>query len=202
LPSLNRSLATPPAVPIGLLNPDRGASSFETEPDSIRRILVAVREHMGMEIAYISEFVTRSACEIVVFRGVDAPGFEQLLEVGACKAREDTYCHHVMSGDLPGLMTDTALYPLAQSLAATHAMPIRAHIGVPIYLSDGAVYGMLCCTSSRTDPTLTDRDMQVMRVFADRAGDRERRIQVSLSADFCPRPASPGGIRGVVPVCA
>jgi EAL domain-containing protein (putative c-di-GMP-specific phosphodiesterase class I) len=143
-------------------------------------MLAAVREHMGMEIAYISEFVTKSARKTVVFRGVDAPGFEKLLAVGDCKAREATYCHHVLNGSLPGLMTDTALFPHAQSLAITHSMPIRAHIGTPIHLPDGKVYGMLCCISSHADPTLTDRDMQVMRVFADMAAhhiNRDLRIE-------------------------
>jgi EAL domain-containing protein (putative c-di-GMP-specific phosphodiesterase class I) len=139
---------------------------------------------MGMEIAYISEFVTKSARETVVFRGVDAPGFEQLLSVGYCKAREDTYCHHVLNGSLPGLMTDTALYPRAQALAVTQAMPVRAHIGAPIHRPDGTVYGMLCCISPHADPSLTDRDMQVMRVFADMAAhqiNRDLRIKTDLS---------------------
>jgi len=147
-------------------------------------MLAAVREHMGMEIAYISEFVTKSAFETVVFRGVDAPGFEQLLAVGDCKARQDTYCHHVMNGSLPGLMTDTALYPQTQSLAVTESIPIRAHIGAPIYLPDGKVYGMLCCISPHPDPTLTQRDMQVMKVFADMAAqqlNRDLHIEKDLS---------------------
>jgi EAL domain-containing protein (putative c-di-GMP-specific phosphodiesterase class I) len=159
-------------------------ASFETEPDSIQRMLAAVREHMGMQIAYISEFVTDSARETVVFRGVDAPGFENLVRVGDCKARQDTYCHHVLNGSLPGLMTDTALYPHAQSLATTHAMPIRAHIGVPIYLPNGKVYGMMCCISSIADHTLNDRDMQMMKVFADMAAhqiNRDLRIKTDIS---------------------
>ncbi len=135
-------------------------------------MLEAVREHMGMEIAYISQFVSTSARETVVFRGVDAPGFEKLLAVGDCKARDDTYCHHVLDGNLPGLMTDTALYPRAQSLLVTHSMPIRAYIGVPIYLQDGSVYGMLCCSSPHAAPTLTSRDTQVMKVFADMAAQQ------------------------------
>ncbi len=139
---------------------------------------------MGMEIAYISEFLTDSAGETVVFRGVDGPGFEQLLAVGARKPREDTYCHHVLNGSLPGLMTDTRLYPNAQSLAVTHSIPIRAHISTPIYLPGGKVYGMLCCISPRADPSLTDRDMQVMKVFADMAAyhiNQYLRVKTDLS---------------------
>jgi EAL domain-containing protein (putative c-di-GMP-specific phosphodiesterase class I) len=184
LPNLDQAHAEPAGAQIDLLNRIGGSAIFENEPDAIGRMLTAVREHMGMEIAYISQFVTKSDCETVVFRGVDAPGFQHLLAVGDCKARADTYCHHVMNGSLPGLMTDTALYPHAQSLAMTHSMPIRAHIGTPIYLPDGKVYGMLCCISPHADPTLTDRDMQVMKVFADMAAhhiNRDLRIETDLS---------------------
>jgi EAL domain-containing protein (putative c-di-GMP-specific phosphodiesterase class I) len=184
LPIIDRSLAKLPADHLDSLNGNSESTIFENEPDAIQRMLAAVRKHMGMEIAYISEFVSNSACETVVFRGVDAPGFEHLLAAGYCKAREDTYCHHVLNGSLPGLMTDTALYPRAQSLSATHTMPVRAHIGAPIYLRDGMVYGMLCCISPHAEPTLNDRDMQVMKVFADMAAhqiNHDRRIKSDLS---------------------
>jgi EAL domain-containing protein (putative c-di-GMP-specific phosphodiesterase class I) len=178
------SLAKLAAADIDLVNSFGGSAISEDEPDAIHRMLAAVREHMGMEIAYISEFVTESLYDTVVFRGVDAPGFEHLLAAGDCKKREDTYCHHVMAGSLPGLMTDTAMYPAARHLAVTYSMPVRAHIGVPIYLQDGTVYGMLCCISPNADPTLNDRDMQVMKVFADMAAHQingELRIRTDLS---------------------
>ena len=49
-------------------------------------------------------------------------------------------------------------------------------MSVPINLPDGRLYGMFCCLSSRPDPTLNPRDLQMMRVFADLAAfeiDRE-----------------------------
>jgi EAL domain-containing protein (putative c-di-GMP-specific phosphodiesterase class I) len=132
---------------------------------AIAQMLAAVRKHLGMEIAYITEIVDGQ----VVFRGVDAPGFEHVMAVGQSNIAEESYCHHVLEGRLPGLMTDTALYPLAQSLAVTHSMPIRAHVGAPIYLPDGRVYGMLCCISPNADTSLSQRDLQIIRVFADMA---------------------------------
>ncbi len=183
LPILERALARLPAAPLNVLNRSSGSAISENGPDAIQHMLAAARAHMGMEIAYISEFVSSDAGETVVFRGVDAPGFEQTVTVGDCKALQDTYCHHVMNGSLPGLMTDTALYPHAQALAVTHTMPIRSHIGTPICLSDGTVYGMLCCISSHADPTLTGRDMQVMKVFADMAAQQLNR-NLSLDKDF------------------
>jgi len=183
LPFLDRSLAALPGAKTGLLNRIGVSEISENGPDAIKRMLAAVREHMGMEIAYFSQFVSKSARQTVVFRGVDAPGFEQLLSVGDCKVRDDTYCHHVLNGNLPGVMMDTTLYPRAQSLLVTQSMPIRAFIGVPIYLRDGSVYGMLCCSSPYANPTLTNRDTQVMRVFADMVGQQLNR-DLSIEKDL------------------
>lgn len=53
--------------------------------DVIQDALVAIRDHLGMEVAYFSEFVDGRA----VFRRVDAPGLEHLIKVGDSKSLED-----------------------------------------------------------------------------------------------------------------
>jgi predicted signal transduction protein with EAL and GGDEF domain len=48
-------------------------------------------------------------------------------------------------------------------------MPIGKHLSVPVRLPDGTVYGMFCCVGIKADPSLHQRDLQVMKVFADLA---------------------------------
>jgi EAL domain-containing protein (putative c-di-GMP-specific phosphodiesterase class I) len=67
------------------------------------------------------------------------------------------------------MMADTADYPLAQSLPITQATPIGAHMSVPIRRKDGSVFGMFCCLSPHANKTLNERDLQVLKVFADMA---------------------------------
>ena len=150
------------------------ASSASAQP-SIEAALKAAREHLGMEVAYVSEFVGN----VSVFRGVDAPGKEHLAAVGDEHSLDDVYCKHILEGRLPELIPDTNKEPVARSLPITKAVPIGAHMSVPIRLSSGKVYGMFCCLSSASDPTLTQRDLSVMRAFADIAAgqieaDRDR----------------------------
>ena len=130
---------------------------------SITAALKAAREHLGMEVAYVSEFVGN----VSVFRGVDAPGREHLAAVGDEHSLDDVYCKHILEGRLPELIPDTNRELIALSLPITKAAPIGAHMSVPIRLSTGQVYGMFCCLSSEADPTLTERDLSVMRAFAD-----------------------------------
>lgn len=131
-----------------------------------RFALEAIRKHLGMEVAYISEFVGDRS----VFLEVDAPGLEALIKPGDSRSLDDVYCRHILAGRLPRLMPDTEDFELARSMPITAAVPIGAHMSVPIQDADGNVLGMFCCLSPTPNKTLTDRDLQVMTAFADVAG--------------------------------
>lgn len=131
------------------------------------RSLEAVRRHLGMDVAYLSEFVG----DRTVFREVDAPGLEHLIAVGESKAIEEVYCQHILAGDLPELIPDTAAIPLAAAMPITSAVPIGAHVSVPIRRADGAVYGMFCCLSATPRRTLNERDLHIVRAFAAMVAD-------------------------------
>ena len=131
--------------------------------DIVRRALGAVRSHLGMDVAYVSEFVNDRS----VFREVDAPGREALIKAGDSHSLDDVYCRHILAGRIPELMPDTAAVPAAMAMPITAAVPIGAHMSVPIRLADGRTYGMFCCLSFEADRSLNRRDLQMMRAFAD-----------------------------------
>ena len=139
--------------------------------NTISQALESVRKHLGMEIAYLSEFIDGQS----IFRVVNAPGLEDLIKPGDSHSLDDVYCRHILEGRLPELMADTADYPLAVSMPITKAVPIGAHISVPIRHEDGSAYGMFCCLSPHANKSLNDRDLQVMRVFADMAASQIKR---------------------------
>jgi GAF domain-containing protein len=53
------------------------------------------------------------------------------------------------------------------ALPITQAIPVGKHVSVPIRLTDGSVYGMFCCLGFKADRSLHERDLQMMKVFAD-----------------------------------
>lgn len=134
----------------------------------IATALATVRQHLGMEIAYLSEFVEGRS----VFRAVDAPGLEHMIAAGDSRDLNDVYCQHILDGRLPELIPDTAAEPICTAMPITTATPIGSHVSVPIRRPDGSPYGMFCCLSPRPNTTLTDRDLSVMRIFADLAADQ------------------------------
>nr|WP_234967382.1 EAL domain-containing protein [Octadecabacter temperatus] len=121
-----------------------------------------------MDVAYISEFVG----DEVIYRDVCAPGYEQSIKVGARAPLIESYCHYVVSGQLPELIPDTDLEPLTATLAVTRDFPIRSYVGVPILRSDGSIYGMFCSFGKFARPTLNSRDLEVARAFASLASDQ------------------------------
>lgn len=137
---------------------------FETDGLSgeahIRKVLNIVRTHLDMDVGFVSEFVDGKR----VFRHVDgdqspvAPGDGDLLE--------DSYCQRVVDGRLPELMTDACENAEALTIGATRALPIGAHMSVPLRLPDGRVFGTFCCFSFLANPSLNARDLRILRAFA------------------------------------
>ena len=97
---------------------------------------------------------------------------------------KDSYCQRVTDGRLPELIRNASENPVAAALPITSALPIGGHIGIPIRLANGSFYGTFCCFSRTADPTLNQRDISLMRVFADLTGkiiDRERQRSSSMA---------------------
>ncbi len=135
------------------------------ESGTIKRALQVIRSHLGMEVAYVSEFVDGRS----VFREVDAPGLEALAKVGDSHSLDDVYCRHILAGRLPELIPDTAANEFAATLPITKAANIGSHMSVPIRLADSSTYGMFCCLGFHANPSLNQRDLGMMRAFADLA---------------------------------
>lgn len=130
--------------------------------DIIDASLKFVREHLDMEVAYLSEFID----DDLVFRAVNAPGFEDQAFVGKRMPLDAVYCRHILAGRLPELIPDTSKEPLCAEIPITTALPIKSHVSIPITRADGTVYGMFCCLSRKARKDLNPRDLEVMRAFA------------------------------------
>lgn len=130
---------------------------------SIQKVLHAARDHLGMDIAFISEFTDDER----IFRHVDASVDNPPIREGDTAKLTDGYCQRVLDGRLPELIPDTADVPAALALPETHAIPIGAHLAVPIRLGDGRIYGTFCCFSFLPDSSLNQRDLGMLRTLAD-----------------------------------
>lgn len=141
--------------------------------EAIDRALEAARELLGMDIAYFSE-LARGDQLIKAVRG-DGGSIE--LAPGDAFPLEQTYCRRMLAGQMPNVVADAPNDPHVSDLPAGD---IRSYIGVPLQLSDGRVYGTLCCASTRTNASLGQRDVQLMRILARIIADELEREQERL----------------------
>jgi EAL domain-containing protein (putative c-di-GMP-specific phosphodiesterase class I) len=156
----------------------------------VKRSLEAIRAHLGMDVAYLSEIVGDES----VFREVDAPGLEHLAAVGNVRSLEDVYCRHILEGRLPELMPDTSAFPLAVSMPITQAVPIGAHVSVPIRRPGGELYGMFCCLSAESRPSLNERDLHIVRAFAGLVAEEIERDAATTEGHAAKRAAVKGAM--------
>jgi EAL domain-containing protein (putative c-di-GMP-specific phosphodiesterase class I) len=140
----------------------------ENSRQAINSALNAIRQHLGMPIAYVSEFVNGES----VFRYVDAPGLEHLIKPGDSRDLTEVYCLHILEGRLPELIPDTSQNSLAMAMPITREIPIGAHMSIPIRLEDGTPYGMFCCLGPEPNTSLNERDLETMRLFANLAAQQ------------------------------
>lgn len=145
----------------------RHAAPLTSSRPDLSHILRAVRLHLRMDVGFISEFVQGRR----VFRQVETAEGKRCIEVGGSDPLEESYCHWIAMGKLARLIRDPREHPLTAKFAVTEALPVGAHLSVPIRLRSGRIYGTFCCFSFVPDHTLSERDMATMEAFAQVAGD-------------------------------
>lgn len=128
----------------------------------VAQVLRTVRKHLRMDVAFVAHFRETDR----VLEHVDSDGASPIHE-GETIPLEDGYCLKIVRGELPQLIPDTSAVPAAMALPATQAIPIGAHLSVPIELSNGALYGTLCCFSRLPDLTLGERDLRLIRALSE-----------------------------------
>ncbi|MFG6490451.1 GAF domain-containing protein [Roseateles sp. BYS78W] len=139
------------------------ATADSHDPSLDRRItdvLLMLRKQLRMDVVFVSEFVDGQR----VFRFVH--GGEALgIHAGDAAPLEESYCQRVVQGRMPELVPD------ARTLVASGDLPdvgveVGAHLSTPVVLSDGSVYGTVCCFSHEAKPDLQASALACLRQCA------------------------------------
>jgi hypothetical protein len=141
---------------------------------SIEQAVDAVREFLGMDIAYATEIVG-SEHHLRVLQG-DGESFH--ASQGMSMPADQTYCDRVLAGRLPNIIPDVNEEPRAAGLPITAAADIGAFTSVPLTFSDGRVYGTLCTASHAAKPSLGYQELQFLHVFARMIVDQIEREEI------------------------
>lgn len=130
---------------------------------ALSRLLHRIRGAFGMDVVFVSQFAEGRR----YFRFVEAdPGAKDIVQVGASDPLEESYCQRVVDGRLPEAIPDAQDNPAAAALPVTKAIGLGAHLSVPIHLSDGELFGTLCCFSRTAQPSLGSKEAVALRELA------------------------------------
>lgn len=141
--------------------------SHDHGSEAIRRTLHAAREHLALDVAFVSEFVGDRR----VFRYVDHGEGSAVLEVGGSDPLDESYCHYVVKGEVPEFLEDPSKHPVTAAMPVTCELPVGTHLSVPVRFSDGRVYGTFCCFSRSVRTDLVEGDLRAVRLLAELVGD-------------------------------
>lgn len=145
---------------------DSRSSREQITTECIDRTLHTLRQFLGLDVAFISEFEGKDR----IIKHLDVEAEDAHISLDQMLPLSDGYCLDVVEGRLPELIPDMDVVSAAAAKPETESFPIGAHMSVPIPLKDGGIYGTLCCLGVRPVPGLGDRDLQVMRAVADLIG--------------------------------
>lgn len=125
-------------------------------------MLEAAREQLGMEVAYYSELTQTHQVIAGVSGDAESFGFEPGLAIPV----GETYCLRMITGEIPSVVDDARQHGAVRELPATAEADLGSYVGVPLQLSDGRVWGTLCCASHVPHAELGEQDVRFMRVLA------------------------------------
>lgn len=146
----------------------QGAADGGDHASGIDRVIGSALELLDMDVVYVTEFTDGRQ----VFRAAAGDAASFAIEVGTGPTLEETYCQLTVTGEIPSVIPDAAADQRVAHLESTREMRIGAYVGVPIYRSDGSLFGTLCCLSHEPDPMLRERDAKYLTMIGRFLGER------------------------------
>jgi EAL domain-containing protein (putative c-di-GMP-specific phosphodiesterase class I) len=143
------------------------ASAIGSPPDpdlaAIHRIVEVAHRHLAMDVAYISHVdATRQTVDDVVG---DSESFG--FHPGSSLPLPGSYCSEMLNGRIPNAIPDTSRIADVRDLPETVSGRLGSFVGVPLRLSDGTIYGTLCCAAHEPKADLGESDVRFLRLLAD-----------------------------------
>ena len=139
---------------------DQGTSNegFGSRSSPIEYMLRDVREALNMDVAFVSQFSE----DQLVFRALEGDAESFGWQEGEGFPIDESYCKRVLDGRIPQVVSDAKREEATKDLRVTSEADMGCYCAVPLVLSDGRLYGTLCCVSHESDPWLRERDLAGM----------------------------------------
>src|SRR4028118_1830074 len=125
-------------------------------PETIEDMLRDVREAFRMDVAFVSKFDG----DQLVFKKLEGDSESFGWREGESFPIDESYCKRVLNGRLPRVGPDTEREDATKDLRVTSEADMGSYCAVALVLSDGRLYGTLCCVSHEPDTCVRGRDLR------------------------------------------
>jgi transcriptional regulator with GAF, ATPase, and Fis domain len=125
---------------------------------TIEDILRDVRKAFDMDVAFVSKF----DADQLVFRKLEGDAESFGWQEGESFPIDESYCKRVLDGRIPQVVPNAKREDATKNLRVTSEADMGCYCAVPLVLSDGRLYGTLCCVSHASDPSLRELDLGIM----------------------------------------
>jgi GAF domain-containing protein len=145
---------------------------FGPTPEAVEHMLSDVRRALEMDVAFVSQFSE----DRFVFRAVEGDAESFGWQEGTSFPINESYCKRVIDRRIPQVVPDAKREDATKDLRVTSEADMGSYGAVSLVLSDGRLYGTLCCVSHEPDPRLRESNLGIMeRTARWLAEDLERR---------------------------
>src|SRR4028118_818947 len=127
-------------------------------PETIEDMLRDVREAFQMDVAFVSKFDG----DQLVFRKLEGDAESFGWREGDSFPIDESYCKRVLDGRIPQVVPDAKREEATRDLRVTSEADMGSYCAVALVLSDGRLYGTLCCVSHEPDPWIREKDLGLM----------------------------------------
>lgn len=126
-------------------------------------VIELTQRHMGVDVAVIAELTVHGQ----TYRAVagDAASFN--ITLNGSVAGPGTYSERLVAGEIPGVIGDATGGAPGDGRPLLTDARVGSFVGVPLRLSNGTLYGTLCCLSHEPNPALGERDIRFMSMLGE-----------------------------------
>jgi EAL domain-containing protein (putative c-di-GMP-specific phosphodiesterase class I) len=135
---------------------------LERQRTELNGLVALTHRHLGPDVVFIAELVGGG----LVYRAAAGDVASFNIVKNAAPVAEP-YCQRLASGDVPSFVCDTSTDRPRPELPVSGDPRVGSYIGVPLWLSDGTLYGAFCGLSGEPDHELGPRDARFMAMLGE-----------------------------------
>jgi EAL domain-containing protein (putative c-di-GMP-specific phosphodiesterase class I) len=137
--------------------------NLKSRPVKLADVVALIQRHMEVDVAVVA-MLTGDGQTYRAIAG-DAASFN--IAPNARDTGPGSYSERLVADQIPNVICDATTDARVADLPVIPGARVGSFVGVPLRLSDGTLYGTLCCLSHEPNPQLGERDVRFLSMIGE-----------------------------------